>query len=189
MKLIVFLIGINLSVVFSQGCETVNGSEVKKEAVENNAYSCIPCGSQCDDSTYTASGKCVHCEMELVKKNTIVHKNIEPELMCALNKKEVVFLDVRTAEEFNGTAEQKFGAIKNALNIPVQQLEQRIKELEKYKNKKLVVYCSHSRRSPRASYMLTQAGFKHVINMNGGMSMWQEKVKDEKCNETLFVKQ
>jgi rhodanese-related sulfurtransferase len=127
--------------------------------------------------------------MALVDKKTIVHKNIEPDKMCLLNEKKVVFLDVRTPAEFNGTAEQKFGAIKNAINIPVQELEARIGELEKYKDNEIVVYCSHSHRSPRASYMLTQKGFKHVTNMNGGMSVWKEMVKGKECNDKLYVAQ
>jgi rhodanese-related sulfurtransferase len=109
--------------------------------------------------------------------------------MCALKEKSVVFLDVRTPAEFNGTAEDKFGAIKNAINIPVQELESRINELEKYKDKEIIVYCSHSHRSPRASYMLTQRGFKKVTNMLGGMSVWKELVKQNDCNERLYKPQ
>ena len=109
--------------------------------------------------------------------------------MCSLNEKNVVFLDVRTMAEFNGTAPDKFGAIKNAINIPVQELESRMSELEKYKDKEIIVYCSHSHRSPRASYMLTQNGFKKVTNMLGGMSVWKEQVKKNECNERLYQQQ
>jgi rhodanese-related sulfurtransferase len=188
MKLIVVMAGISLAVACTQGCDSANASATKQKEVDT-IYSCIPCGSGCDTILYQQPGNCSHCNMELVKKNTILHKNMEPENMCSLNKNEVVFLDVRTPEEFNGTAEQKFGAIKNAVNIPVQQLQQRINELQQYKNKKLVVYCSHSHRSPRASYILTQAGFTNVTNMQSGMSVWKERVKDEKCNAALYVKQ
>jgi rhodanese-related sulfurtransferase len=109
--------------------------------------------------------------------------------MCSLDEKNVVFLDVRTPAEFNGNANDKFGAIKNAINIPVQELETRMNELGKYKDKEIIVYCSHSRRSPRASYMLTQNGFKKVTNMLGGMSVWKEQVKKNDCNERLFQQQ
>jgi len=152
-------------------------------------YTCVPCGSDCDSAGFDKPGTCSHCNMKLVDKSTIVHKNIEPGKMCSLDEKNVVFLDVRTPAEFNGTAEDKFGAIKNAINIPVQELETRINELEKYKDKEIVVYCSHSRRSPRASYMLTQNGFKKVTNMLGGMSVWKEQVKKNDCNERLYQQQ
>jgi rhodanese-related sulfurtransferase len=127
--------------------------------------------------------------MKLVDKSTIVHKNIQPEQMCFLDEKKVIFLDVRAQDEFNGTAPDKFGAIKNAINIPVQDLQARMSELEKYKNNEIVVYCSHSRRSPRASYMLTQSGFKNVTNMQGGMSVWKERVNQKECSNKLYQQQ
>lgn len=152
-------------------------------------YVCTPCGSDCDKAVYDKPGTCSHCNMKFVDKSTIVHKEIQPDKMCSLNEKEVIFLDVRTPAEFNGTATQKFGAIKNAVNIPIQELETRVNELEKYKDKEIVVYCSHSRRSPRASYILTQNGFKKVTNMLGGMSVWKEFVTQNDCNERLFKTQ
>src|SRR6187399_1481932 len=160
-----------------------------KEAFSAIKYTCTPCGSGCDSMTYDKPGTCSHCNMKLVDKSTIIHKDIEPGNMCSLDEKNVVFLDVRTPAEFNGTAQDKFGAIKNAINIPVQELETRINELEKYKDKEIVVYCSHSHRSPRASYMLTQNGFKKVTNMLGGMSVWKDQVKKNECNERLYQQQ
>jgi rhodanese-related sulfurtransferase len=167
-----------------------NNSETKEvKTIAKEEFVCIPCGAGCDDSTYSGKGACVHCKMELVGKNTIVHKNIDPAAICTLNEKEVIFLDVRTPQEFSGLAEQKFGAIKNAINIPVQELQQRMTELEPYKNKKLIVYCSHSHRSPRASYMLTQGGFTDVTNMQRGMSVWKQEVEDNDCNKKLYINQ
>ena len=145
-------------------------------------YACTPCGSACDTIIHNEPGKCKHCNMALVEKSTIVHKSIQPDKMCSLDEKTVVFLDVRTPAEFNGTANEKFGAIKNAINIPIGELEARMNELEKFKDKEIVVYCSHSHRSPRASYMLTQNGFKNVTNMLGGMSVWKQQVKKKDCH-------
>jgi rhodanese-related sulfurtransferase len=165
-------------------------SNAKDNRGENDTvYTCLPCGSDCDKMIYSKPGSCSHCDMQLVDSKTIVHKNIQPEEMCSLNEKDVIFLDVRTPEEFNGTARDKFGAIRNAVNIPVQELEKRINELVKYKDKEIVVYCSHCHRSPRASYMLTQNGFANVTNMQGGMSVWKERVKDAGCNESLYINQ
>ena len=152
-------------------------------------YVCTPCGSECDTAVHSQPGTCSQCNMALVDKSTIVHKNISADKMCSLKEKNVVFLDVRTPAEFNGTAELKFGAIKNAINIPIQELEKRTGELEKYKDKQIIVYCSHSRRSPRASYMLTQKGFKNVTNMQGGMSVWKDLVKQNDCHERLYKPQ
>ena len=164
-------------------------SNRNKENSIASVYTCMPCGSGCDSAVYGKPGICIHCNMKLVDKSTIVHKDIEPGKMCSLDEKNVVFIDVRTPAEFNGTAKDKFGAIKNAINIPVQELETRMSELEKYKDKEIIIYCSHSRRSPRASYMLTQNGFKNVTNMMGGMSVWKDQVKKNDCNEKLYQQQ
>ncbi len=178
-----FIITGIIILLYNVGCGSASSAE---KAGEHSSvqYSCMPCGAACDKDVYDKPGICSHCNMELVGKSTITHKNIQPEEMCSLDTSKVIFLDVRTPGEFNGTA-QKFGAIKNAVNIPVQELQERMNELEKYKEKEIVVYCSHSHRSPRASYMLTKAGFKNVTNMDGGMSVWKEKVNEKECNDKL----
>jgi rhodanese-related sulfurtransferase len=174
--------------IYSTGCGSAKNKEnpITKNGV---VFACLPCGAGCDTMVYQKPGSCSHCSMELVDKSTIIHKNIQPEEMCTLDTGNVMFLDVRTPEEFNGSAKEKFGAIRNAININVEELQARISELEKYKEREIVVYCSHSHRSPRASYMLTQAGFKNVTNMKGGMSVWNERVTPNECNSKLYLQQ
>jgi rhodanese-related sulfurtransferase len=152
-------------------------------------FVCLPCGADCDNTLYDKPGTCTQCHMTLVNKSTVVHKNIQPDALCQMDGMDLVFLDVRSREEYNGTARDKFGRIRGAINIPVQELETRMKELDPYKNKNIVVYCSHSHRSPRASYLLTQKGFLQITNMQGGMSVWKELVKDKECNDAYYLKQ
>lgn len=156
-------------------------------------YVCIPCGYDCDAEVTTKPGTCAQCKMEMVKQSTIVHATILPaDLYPFISKTgadSVLLLDVRTAEEFNGTAKEKFGRLKNALNIPVQELKDRIKELEPYKNKNIVVYCSHAHRSAAAAYQLTQNGFTKVTNLLYGMHMWKDEVKDSASNQNLYIAQ
>jgi rhodanese-related sulfurtransferase/DNA-directed RNA polymerase subunit RPC12/RpoP len=161
------------------------GKPIQKE------YKCVPCGYDCDEAVYTQPGTCSHCNMKLVDANTIRFNQIQPTAVCnfTTTNKEYILLDVRTPEEFSGTAPEKFGRLKGAINIPVQELEKRLQELKAYKNKPVLVYCSHSHRSPMASYTLNQHGFNKVTNMSGGMSVWQEHVKNEVCLKRLYVKQ
>ncbi len=180
--------GIVLSmIIFSGSCN----SSAQDATAEK--YVCIPCGHDCDAVVTTKPGECSHCKMEMVKQSTIVHANILPaDLYPFITKTgtdSVLLLDVRTAEEFNGTAKEKFGRLKNALNIPVQQLKNRIKELEPYKNKNVVVYCSHAHRSAAAAYLLTQNGFTRVTNLLYGMHMWKDEVKDSASNQNLYIAQ
>ncbi len=159
-------------------------------ALPVDPFVCMPCGSDCDNATYDKPGECMHCHMKLVPRSTVTFRNISPQSLCSVLSKKpgTILLDVRTPEEFNGTAQENFGRLKGAINIPVQELESRIAELAKYKQKEIIVYCSHSHRSPRASYLLTQNGFKQVSNMEGGMSVWNDAVKDAACTEKLLIK-
>lgn len=83
------------------------------------------------------------------------------------NNPNVLVLDVRTAEEFSSPT----GHLENATLIPVQELEQRIGELQQHKSKPIVVYCRTGGRSARASDLLTKQGFT-AINMVGGIMDW-----------------
>lgn len=136
-------------------------------------YQCLPCGSNCDKRRFDASGECPDCGMKLVEAATVTFGTVEPADICRYIKEHpgVVLLDVRTKNEFEGKADPNYGALKGAFNIPIQELESRMGELAAFKEKEIIVYCSHSHRSPRASYLLTQNGFTQVKNMAGGMSV------------------
>ena len=167
-------------------------SAIHAQSISGNIqYVCLPCGSDCDNITSSVPGNCMHCNMPMVDKATILFKNISPATLCALVAKDssIVLLDVRTREEFNGTSSPKYGRLKNAINIPIQELEQRIGELSRYKSRSIVVYCSHSHRSPKASYLLNQKGFKNVMNMLGGMSVWKQEVSDKRIANQIYVAQ
>ena len=188
--IIVLFIGIT---VFSFSGKLSNTAPEPVKVKADTQYVCLPCGNDCDNTVYSKPGTCPHCMMQLVDKATIKFHNIEPDAICSfitdMGKNNVVLLDVRTREEFNGTAKDKFGKLKGAINIPVQELDKRMSELNKYKNKEIIVYCSHSHRSPMASYMLMQKGFTKVTNMEFGMSEWKNKVKAGGCSNKLYVKQ
>jgi rhodanese-related sulfurtransferase/DNA-directed RNA polymerase subunit RPC12/RpoP len=147
----------------------------------NDVYVCVPCGNSCDAQEHASGGQCEHCSMPLVAKSTIKHTTVAPEKVCDFlaSRKNLLLLDVRTREEFAGTSEENPGTLKNAINIPVDELESRLSELNAHKGKTILVFCSHSHRSPRASYLLTQNGFKNVVNMSGGMSV----MHDERCKK------
>jgi rhodanese-related sulfurtransferase/DNA-directed RNA polymerase subunit RPC12/RpoP len=147
------------------------GTTSHKQAAAGK-YQCLPCGNGCDNDRFDKPGECPVCHMKLVEAASVTFKNIDPSTICEYIRSHpgVILLDVRTKTEFEGKADPNFGTLKNAINVPVQELEQRIGELAAFKDKEVLVYCSHSRRSPQASYLLTQNGFKHVVNMAGGMS-------------------
>jgi rhodanese-related sulfurtransferase len=151
------------------------------ESSQAGSYQCLPCGRDCDNILHDKPGTCSSCNMELVKKSTVVFKNIPASQICEYIKKHpaAVLLDVRTKEEFEGKADPDFGSLKNAVNIPIQELKNKMSSINHLKNKEILVFCSHSHRSPQASYMLSQSGFTNVTNMLGGMSV----VTDRSCKK------
>lgn len=155
---------------------------------QKKEYVCTPCGSDCDHTAYDKPGSCSSCGMELVEKSTIKFKDLSFEEVCARLKAnpKAVLLDVRTPAEFGGSSEvPSFGHFANAINVNVAELPDKIKELSKYKNQEVIVYCSHSRRSPRATYVLSTNGFKNVNNVAGGVSTITQSQKD--CLKARFV--
>ncbi len=79
--------------------------------------------------------------------------------IAIMENEDYVLLDVRTEEEFAN------GHIKDAVNMPVDELRARLKELDK--NKTIVEYCQVGLRGYIADRILTQNGFK-VLNVTGG---------------------
>lgn len=84
----------------------------------------------------------------------------------ALVKQGALLLDVRTNGEFAG------GHVEGALNIPVQELDEKLSTLPAKKDQPVVVYCHSGRRSAAAVKMLEKAGFTKVSDL-GAMSNWK----------------
>jgi rhodanese-related sulfurtransferase len=94
-----------------------------------------------------------------------------PELKQRLDaKEELLVLDVRSAEDFIG--EQ--GHINNAKNISLEELPQRLNELEDYQQKPIILVCRTDRRSAQAAKILNQKGFNDVQVAKGGMTDWNQ---------------
>ncbi len=154
---------------------------LRSEANTSRQYRCLPCGYDCDTTLFSEPGNCPKCQMQLVNNSTINFKNIQPLEICSYIKEhpDVVLLDVRTKTEFEGKANPDFRTLKNAFNIPIQELKERLSNINSLKNTEIIVFCSHSHRSPQASYILTQNGFTKVTNMSGGMSA----MNDNSCKK------
>lgn len=83
-----------------------------------------------------------------------------------LNADEGVFLDLRDGGEF------KKGHIVGAVNIPASKLPERMVELEKFKDKPIVLICKMGQQSSVAGKQLKAADYSQVYKMTGGMMEW-----------------
>ena len=79
-----------------------------------------------------------------------------------------VVIDVRTAEELSGS----LGRLDGVINIPLHELQQRIGELSKYKDRELHIICRSGNRSGKAATMLRESGYR-ALNVSGGMIAWR----------------
>lgn len=85
-----------------------------------------------------------------------------------INQNDAIVLDVRSAAEFAQTH------ILNARNIPLDEMEARLKELERFKQKPVIVSCATGNRSGSAAALLRKHGFSNVVNLAGGVAAWQQ---------------
>lgn len=88
--------------------------------------------------------------------------------MQLINHKSALVLDVREDSEY------KLGHILNSIQIPVGRLDERIGELEKYKEQPIVVVCRTSNRSGMACSLLDKHGFTQAYVLAGGVTAWQK---------------
>ncbi|MDD4929484.1 MAG: rhodanese-like domain-containing protein [Gallionella sp.] len=85
-----------------------------------------------------------------------------------INHKNALVLDVREPDEY------KSGHLLNAKSVPLGKLKERIGELDKYKDKPVVVVCRSGNRSGSACVDLSKLGFTQAYNLTGGMMAWQK---------------
>ena len=84
-----------------------------------------------------------------------------------INRDDALMLDVRESNEYSE------GHIINSLHIPLSGLKTRMKDLEKYKAKKVIIACRSGHRSSQACATLKKEGFEQVFNLSGGVMAWE----------------
>ena len=85
-----------------------------------------------------------------------------------LNGGEALFIDVRDDKEY------KAGHITNAKHVPLSNMDKFMHELEKYKDKDVVIYCESGQRSQRAGAKLRKNGFTQLHQISGGLAEWEK---------------
>jgi rhodanese-related sulfurtransferase len=81
---------------------------------------------------------------------------------------DALMLDVREDNEW------AVGHIPNARHIRLGQLSEQLSQLEKFKDKPIVVYCRSGHRSGRACALLKKSGFTNASNLAGGITAWEQ---------------
>lgn len=96
-------------------------------------------------------------------------RHLSPERVQSMARSgQALIIDVREASEYRA------GHIPRAKHISLGQLVHRLREVPK--DKTVVVVCRSGSRSSRAAELLTEAGYRNVYNMSGGMQSWKGPV-------------
>jgi len=90
------------------------------------------------------------------------------EAVQLINRRDALVLDVRDKADFAA------GHIPNARNIPLPELGGRLREIEKFKARPIVINCQSGARSAGVCGMLRKNGFGEVFSLRGGIGGWVE---------------
>jgi rhodanese-related sulfurtransferase len=85
-----------------------------------------------------------------------------------MNSGDALVLDIRDPGEYNG------GRIPRSKNVPLAELDKRIDDFSKFKDKPVIVTCRSDSRAGAAARLLKAKGFANVYQLSGGFSAWQQ---------------
>ena len=84
-----------------------------------------------------------------------------------INQQDGVVLDVRDGAGY------KSGHIPQALHLPASDVQKRLQELQKHRDKPIIVYCNSGPIAEGVCSVLKKQGFAAVHPLSGGLSAWQ----------------
>jgi rhodanese-related sulfurtransferase len=90
------------------------------------------------------------------------------EAVQLINRKDALVIDLRD------TGEYEAGHIAGARHVPEKQLAERLKDLEKFKGRPLIVVCRTGTRSGVAVQVLRRNGFAEAVSLGGGVGAWDQ---------------
>lgn len=85
-----------------------------------------------------------------------------------MNTGNALVLDVRANGEFSG------GRIPKSKNIPLAEIDKRLDEIDRFKDKPVIATCGTGSRAGAAVKLLKQRGFSDVYLLAGGFAAWQQ---------------
>ncbi|HEX5127022.1 MAG TPA: rhodanese-like domain-containing protein [Rhodocyclaceae bacterium] len=83
-----------------------------------------------------------------------------------INRQDAIIVDVRTEAEFAA------GHLPNARHISAADIEKRASELNKFKNRPIIIACQTGSRAGASVAALHKAGFEQAVHLDGGIDAW-----------------
>ncbi|MDH5828626.1 rhodanese-related sulfurtransferase [Sphingobacterium faecium] len=111
--------------------------------------------------------------------------HLEPkDFMEMKDRDDVVVLDVRSNYEHN------VGRFKNAVTLDIEnfrEFPEKVKELEQYKGKKILTYCTGGIKCEKASALLLAEGFEDVYQLHGGIIKYGKEADGKDFDGKCYV--
>lgn len=83
------------------------------------------------------------------------------------SNEEIIILDVRTTGEYSR------GKIEGSVNLPLDDIGEKIERLLPNKEAKIIIYCLSGSRSVYAVDEMVKLGYKNVFNLTNGLLVWR----------------
>ncbi len=104
------------------------------------------------------------------KRGAAGTRKISPLQLPRLQHREAaVVVDVCDAEAF------KRGHIEQAINLPLDQIADKIAKLNKHKSKPIIITCDNGGRSAKAASILRTNEFDQLYILEGGLAAWRKE--------------
>ncbi len=129
----------------------------------------------------------VHAGLQHINPRKKTGQYIEPEEFRKVLKEEdanTVILDVRSNYEHN------VGRFKGAVTLDIENFRdfpEKVKELDQYKDKKVITYCTGGIKCEKASAYLLEQGFENVYQLHGGIIKYGLEAEGEDFEGKCYV--
>jgi rhodanese-related sulfurtransferase len=112
------------------------------------------------------------CRTVGISKTSGGYAEISPTIAAEmiLDSQQVVVIDIRSSDSYRGPE----GHIAGAISAPFDTIEMHLPELLPYQNQTVLVYGETSTDGAVAAQLLSVAGFRNVVHVNGGIKEWIE---------------
>lgn len=105
----------------------------------------------------------------LISRGARIGREVTPiEAVQLINRRDALVVDIRADAEYAA------GHITGSRHIPAAQLAERMKDIEKFKSRPVIVACRTGGRAGGSAEALRKAGFGEVLVLRGGIASWQQ---------------
>jgi UPF0176 protein len=129
----------------------------------------------------------VHSGLHNIDPTKRTGKHLEPaDFRKMKDDQDVILVDCRSDYEYS------VGRFKGALTLDIENFRdfpQKVEELKKFKDKKIVTYCTGGIKCEKASAYLLEQGFENVYQLHGGIIKYglEESTKGEDFEGKCYV--